>query len=60
MADDVKITNLPTSEAHVGLEFYRLLRQRYAAPSIQDEFALFSACVSAAKGYRYEVPPLTE
>lgn len=55
----VRITNLPKNEAEVGLELYKYLRATYAVADIEQDFALFSACVSAAKGYNYVVPRLT-
>lgn len=60
MADSVTITNLPKNEAQVGLDFYRVLRGRFKAPDLASEFALFAACVAAAKGHGYTVPNLSE
>lgn len=57
MADQsVRIANLPQNEAQVGMEFYKILRNRYATETLADEFALFTACVAAARGHNYTVP----
>lgn len=59
MADQsVNITNLPKNEAQVALDLFNKLRGRYGVGSLAQEFELFDACLSAAKGQHYTVPEI--
>lgn len=60
MADQsVRVTNLPQSDSQVGFELFRFLRGHHGTSSLEDDFRLFDACVSAARGYSYTVPTTT-
>lgn len=60
MADQsVRVTNLPQSDSQVGMDLFRFLRAHYRPGDLQGEFALFDACVAAARGHSYEVPEIS-